>query len=693
MKKKLLPYFLPLFSFILTESNVTLAQEARFSTQKFLIEKAFSVNPLEKKEDWMPQLLNLEMPSPGSERGKLMKIKEESRKIFPLKKTAESNREQSELIPGPMVLNGFEANVYNNSVPNDNNLAISKDGKLVSVSNTTIRGYDIISDSLLFSTALNTFALPLGITGANNSKYDPKALYDPENDRFIVVFLNGTSPTFSKIILAFSSTGNPADSWNLYYLTGNPLNDTTWSDYPAIAITGGELFITVNQIIPGLPWQTGFSQSLIWQIDKMAGFAGDSLLNATLWKNIRFGDGPIRNLNPVGGGSRIYGPNMFLLSNRNFAIQNDTVFIVEITGPQEDPSSTLKINFALTDVTYGVPPAARQFGGHTFDTNDGRILGGFLENDKIQFVSNTIDTNTGLAAVYHGIISNLYGSTSIKGKIIGDTAMDFGYPNISYSGKQGCDNEALITFNHTSPAVFSGFSAVFFSNAGKYSESLKVKEGDNYVNILSGVYERWGDYSGSQRKYNEPGKVWAVGSFGNAQRRNATWVAELQSPDSTRMSIGIAGSRDVSFFNFSDGYAIAEASGGNEPYSYHWSNGSTREFAIGLGEGIHYVTVTDNYQCAFSDSVEIRMPPPLATVFPNPSRDFTTVNFVLEKDELISVSVFNMEGKLVKVLLEEAAKQGRNLFSFSTRPLPAGTYFLKISASDRIILSEKIFSM
>ena len=63
------------------ENGSILAQEipVKYSTKNFLIEKAFVVHPLEIGEDWMPQLQNLEMPLPGSERGKLLKIKEKSK--------------------------------------------------------------------------------------------------------------------------------------------------------------------------------------------------------------------------------------------------------------------------------------------------------------------------------------------------------------------------------------------------------------------------------------------------------------------------------------------------------------------------------------------------------------------------------------------------------------------------------------
>lgn len=641
----------------------------------------------------MPQLQHLEMPLPGSEKDHLLKIKSESGKKYPIKNKMRGRGGIMEA-PAPIILRGFEANKFSNSVPNDNHLAISNGGKLISVSNTTIRAYDVTEDTLIFNKSLSSFALSLGFIGPNNSKFDPKVIYDPENDRFILVFLNGATPGYSKIIVAFSTTGNPADPWNLYYLNGNPLNDGTWSDYPAIAITQEELFITINQIIPGQPWQTGFSQTLIWQLKKSNGFTGDSLLTARLWKDIWFGLNPVRNLCPVIGGSRVYGPNIFLLSNRNFAIQNDTIFVAEITGTMDNANAALKISYGISDVPYGVPPTARQFGGHTFETNDGRVLGSFFENNKIQFVSNSIDTSAGLAAVYHGIITNPGSSGEIKGAIISDTTYDFGYPNIAYTGRQDCDDEALITFNHTSPAVYSGFSGIYYSNNDNYSPIIKIKEGDNYVDFLAGIYERWGDYSGSQRKYNDPGKIWVAGSYGNAQKLNATWVAELQSPDSNSMSIRISETRDVSKFLFNDGYAIAEAQGGNPPYSYQWSNGTSSEYAIDLSAGRYYVTITDAYTCSYSDSVEIFQPDPVAGLFPNPAVDGMVLNFTLETDEIITISITDMQGRLVRILWEDQAKAGKNIFTFSAQPLAKGVYFLEVVSQQGIqVLKEKFVKL
>ena len=172
---------------------------------------------------------------------------------------------------------------------------------------------------------------------------------------------------------------------------------------------------------------------------------------------------------------------------------------------------------------------------HTFDTNDSRVLGAFLENDEIQFVCNTKVSSTGRAGIYHGFISSVSTNPSVTANILGDPEIDFGFPNISYSGYFTNDRDAIITFNHSSPDEPSGFSAFYFANNGTYSKQSFIQKGTSYVNRVPGLDERWGDYTGSQRVYDEPGKVWSNGSFGEQEnstgkRVNQTWVAELERP-------------------------------------------------------------------------------------------------------------------------------------------------------------------
>src|SRR5690606_38466729 len=112
-------------------------------------------------------------------------------------------------------------------------------------------------------------------------------------------------------------------------LPGNPLNNNLWSDYPLIAITKKELFFTVNLLYEDSTWQKGFVETLIWQMRKDSGYVGKNLA-AHLHSDIKYNNRPLRNICPVKGGSRTYGPSMYFLSNRNFAAQNDSVFLLKI---------------------------------------------------------------------------------------------------------------------------------------------------------------------------------------------------------------------------------------------------------------------------------------------------------------------------------------------------------------------------
>lgn len=511
-----------LLSLFTIADNIT--AQTTFESRKIIINKSATVKVSEIKEDWDPSLQNLEMPIPGSgsSKSQLMELKEQVKDRYK-NKTGEYPVKRATPATPPYLLNNFQGNAYNNSVPNDNDIAISNSGKLISVINSSIYIFDVNQDSLLQTFSLDAFSTVLGISG---SKFDPKVLYDPTEDKFIIVFLNGFTDSTSYVIAAFSESADPLGSWNLYSLPGDPLNNSLWSDYPMVAVTEKEFFLTINLLYNNMSWQLGFAETIIWQINKESGYTGQTL-NSVMHNGIQHSGTPVRNLCPIKGGNYVYGPNMYFLSNKNLSVESDTIFLVEITDTINSLTGILTVALLSAANHYFLPPTARQSSSHTFETNDSRVLGGFLENGQIQFVQNTRDTSTGFAGIYHGIITGLTSGPVVTATTIGDSILDLGYPNISYTGDLSGDNSSMITFNHTAPNVFSGFSALRYDNNGDYSNKLTIKNGLNYVHILAGFYERWGDYSGSQRKYNEPGKIWVSGSYGTSNKRNSTWIAEL----------------------------------------------------------------------------------------------------------------------------------------------------------------------
>ena len=210
---------------------------------------------------------------------------------------------------------GFEGNYYNNKVPNDNTLAISNDGLMIAGINSSYLIYDQNNDSILKRATLNSLTFSFNQL-LFVKKYDPKFIYDPNEDRFILVFLVGNNPINNHICVAFSSSNNPLDDWNVYMLTGDALGTNHWTDYPAISLTNDELFITGNLLQHNVSWQEGFYQSLIWQIDKTQGYQGNDTLDFNLWSNLKDDSIYIRNIHPVRGARELQSDHQYFLSNK-----------------------------------------------------------------------------------------------------------------------------------------------------------------------------------------------------------------------------------------------------------------------------------------------------------------------------------------------------------------------------------------
>jgi hypothetical protein len=68
---------------------------------------------------------------------------------------------------------------------------------------------------------------------------------------------------------------------------------------------------------------------------------------------------------------------------------------------------------------------------------------------------------------------------------------------------------------------------------GQFSDLIRIKKGLQSLDVIQGPTERWGDYFGAQQYYPEYGKIWVAGTFGAADRRHSTWIAELISPFGT----------------------------------------------------------------------------------------------------------------------------------------------------------------
>lgn len=604
---------------ILTASSLQ-AQEFTYKSMPLNtpVTKTMSFSSIEV--DYEPQLTLLKSaaPAPAGSVKALKLMLDAKRSSFnhqqqaaPLNKTAAAT---------PQIVKGFMANGPQGT-PNDNDVAMAKNGTIVSVVNSNVAMYND-TGRFIINRSLAGIARSLGTL---NRTYDPRVIYDPIEDRFVLVFLQGTTSADTRIITGFSKTNNPNGEWNFYAIPGNVFGDSSWSDYPIISLSDGELFITVNRLKDNSSWQTGFIESLIWQVNKFDGYNGDTL-RKKIYYDIRYNNKPIWSICPVKGSNSLNGPNMYFLSVRPSDLQNDTVFLHEISGNlSNNPTISLKV--LKTNVAYGLQPNAPQPNGQYLQTNDARVLSACMHDNQIHYTANTIDPTLFAPSVYYGKVDlGDKNNPIIKGKIISYDSMDIGYPSIAYAGSGfKTDQSMMITFSHVSTTKQPGNSVVYVDKDGSISAPVHLKTGEGSVNILLDTIERWGDYTGNQTVYHKTGEVVISNSFGTQSGGHVTWVSRVKSTDAR-------------------------------------------------------VGVTEKNAAQAQD----------IKVYPVPTSAYTHVEFELHKSMPLTFSLTDIQGKFNEVILMDKGKAGLNQFTFNTRDLPNGIYVLNIVSDEKVIVSKRI---
>ncbi len=645
---------------------------------------------------------HLEAPRPDGDSWRSFLIRQKIASASRFSAGYNKNQQTSSSLPAPATGKGFATTrtltngnqvILAGGLPNDNTLAVSKDGMVLIGVNSFLYGYDSKADTLAFGNNVLNLAT-LGGGGIMNYYFDPKLIYDELSDRFILIFLRNSSPASSAVVVCFSETNNPAGKWYRYYLPGNPLNNNRWTDYPAVSITKDHVFITANLIVPNEPWQTGFDGSIIWQLDKNAGFSAAASVNALLYPTPKYNNRFIRNLCPVNGALN-YAERPLFLSNRNFDLVNDSIFLVELFPDAAAGSDPMKVSMMKSDHYYGVPPNGKQFDtppnmpAEGLQTNDARILGAIMFGKNIQFVANSHDTLSGKACVYHGRITSDGQNYRCTGTIFSDPVLDIAYPNIAAAGNESCEEFLMVVCDYTSTTDFPGTGAYYTDGKENFSPLMRIKDGENYVDRLPGTYERWGDYSGAYRQGKEP-VIWVSGFYGTGTKLNSTFTTEVFLPDTSRMRVSASLAGNPAFCQ---ARLNASVSGASSPVAYFWDNSlGTDSLSKVCNLSTHKLMVQDQRGCR--DSLLILTDTIFAlseaTVYPNPSNGELAIQFTSEIDQTIRITVYDETGRIVVAEAQREIKSGLNQLMLDVFPLPAGLYELVVVNDKSVLLKKRI---
>lgn len=455
--------------------------------------------------------------------------------------------------------------------PNDNHIAVGNDGKIVSVMNTVIRVHND-TGKVVKAFTLENFALNPNIKKdpipALNRTYDPRVVYDPYTDRYIVMYMHGTTDKTSFIVVGFSSSNDPAKPWNVYKIPGTPIQDSVWSDYPIVSQTKEDLFFTVNLLHNGSSWEEGFVEAVIWQLNKDDGYRGDTL-NKNFFNNIKYNGVSIWSICAIQNGPMPGGVDNYFLSVRPYAQQNDTVFVHRITNTLRSGQANYELGVLKSPIKYGFPSSALvPDTAFRLRTNDARVLSGVRMGSQLHYFQNCINFNTLQAHIMHGSIYNLTlpsgkmssfiepkkkgktempqtapkkwneGGASIKAHLYTNDSLDFGYPAVAAAGiepnseNNPLDPSMLVTSVFSGRKHFPGTGAFYINRYGEHSDYQILKKGQSIINytFIKPAEQRWGDYEGVQAKFNEKGVFYLVGSWGKTNSMFA-YVARVKLKD------------------------------------------------------------------------------------------------------------------------------------------------------------------
>ena len=415
----------------------------------------------------------------------------------------------------PVIDASFEANTSVDETPSSNSIAVSDDGIIISANNDGII-YFTEAGTRLYEAKWADFFDDNQLT---SSFFSPRVLYDPVEDRFILVVLHGKTSATSRVVISFSKSKNPQDGWNVYKLSGNPLGEGNWFDFPSIGISTNELYVSGN-LIEG----TNFDKALVYQISKTDGYVA-AFLDVQYWTD--FFNGPVSITPASYGHDGDYGPGIYLVSSA--AAGDDAYWFWDLTD--DIGGNPELIGYIIPSETYGPPADASQPGTtDKLETGDSRTTNAFYLDGIIHFVMN-IDVGGGFSGISYNRLSVPQQNVTTSHFSQSGNA-DLAHAGVASFATSASDRSVMISFLRSAADIFPEFRVVNVDQGMSWSSATLVKGGETYVDRLTGL-ERWGEYTGIARRHNSTDpRTWSSGSAGanvagQIDHTYKTWIGEV----------------------------------------------------------------------------------------------------------------------------------------------------------------------
>lgn len=426
-------------------------------------------------------------------------------------KSTESSRTVS---PAPDTT--FQA-LYDNgvSIPPDVNGVAGLNHLMVTL-NTQVRIQDRQGHNLM-TTSLSNFWHSMPNSGGT---FDPKILYDPYANRWIMVTPSGSNSTDTRLYVGVSTTSNPLGDWNMFWIDPDPQNQT-WFDYPSMGFNKKWIVISGNM------FGSGFYRT-VFVIDKVAAYNGETNVPYT-----RFATSAAFTLVP----SITYdstAENIYLIASDNGSSGGyGYIKKFKVSGVVDSPQFTYQ-------GAIGIP--------EPWDGGQGDFLPQLGSPQKINSVDSRMEDviyrNGKLWAVHHvflpannpqrcaiqwweldtaGVVLN-YGRIQDSSNLF-----SFAFPTIAVNANE----DVMIGHDVFSSTQYAGAG---YSYKSHYDDNFRsyyqYKDGlAPYYKTYGGTRNRWGDYSATCVDPVNDYNFWTIQEYAEApsgQDKWGTWWAFMR---------------------------------------------------------------------------------------------------------------------------------------------------------------------
>ncbi len=446
------------------------------------------------------------------------------------------------------------------------------------------------SGNLLWKDDLKDFFAPLGSITLGTFTFDPKVVFDPYEDRFVIITMEKTdSPDESRILLAVSKTASPATAtaadWYYMGFDSKVLIDDFehWADYPGFEVDEEAIYVTANMF----PFTIGGVATRLWIIDKgvSGGFYDGGPASLTVhdpYENEGIASttmpAQVYGAGGIPGGSGDIGTYLISYDGLTNGI-NELVQVVRVDDPLGNNGGPVftyetvdvgNIDNTQLSVSLVPQPGASQQNQY-LNGGDRRVYDAVWRNGALWAVTdvNPPDGSDAGQSTAHWFKLNTTGAPdnpvvledqgNIGGETLSPETHTF-YPSVAVNNA----GDAQFGFSAAGPNLYGGaYTTGRMANdsPGSTRPPETVAEGlDFYVRTFGGFRNRWGDYSGISVDPADSTQFWVFNLYagtragtGNEDGRWETAWASATLPDQLPDPFMGVGPRNVALPNISIG--------------------------------------------------------------------------------------------------------------------------------------------